>query len=79
MTCAVFARSTGIEIPLVLDESGDRFRLFDVAEVPTALLTDERGRIVGFVPCHGFRPGDRSGETHEEGRTCSERPGIRWS
>jgi len=41
-----YQKQHGVDIPLVLDESGDLFRVFDVAQVPTVLLTDERGRVV---------------------------------
>jgi hypothetical protein len=33
-------------IPLILDESGERFRAFDVMRVPTIVIADAGGRIV---------------------------------
>ena len=35
-----------VRIPLVLDESGDLFRAFNVSQVPAALIADGSGRIV---------------------------------
>jgi hypothetical protein len=39
----------GTPIPLMLDESGEWFRAFDVMDVPTVLVADEDGRIVRRV------------------------------
>jgi peroxiredoxin len=41
-----YQKKHAVRIPLVLDESGDTFRVFDVAQVPTVLLADEQGRVV---------------------------------
>lgn len=39
----------GVSIPLALDESGALFRSFSVNEVPSALIVDQRGRILRRV------------------------------
>jgi peroxiredoxin len=39
----------GIPIPLMLDESGEWFRAFDVSDVPTLLVADASGRLVRRV------------------------------
>jgi hypothetical protein len=44
-----YQRKHAVRIPLVLDESGDTFRVFDVAEVPTVLLADAQGRVMKKV------------------------------
>ena len=39
----------GIPIPLMLDESGEWFRAFEVSDVPTLLVADASGRLVRRV------------------------------
>jgi peroxiredoxin len=41
-----YQKKYGMKFPLVLDESGDTFRAFDVAQVPTVLFADDHGRVV---------------------------------
>lgn len=40
-----YRKRYGVLIPLSLDTTGDRFRAFDVTQVPTALLIDPQGRL----------------------------------
>ncbi|HET6969609.1 MAG TPA: TlpA disulfide reductase family protein [Phenylobacterium sp.] len=44
-----YRKSTGTQVPLTLDESGDLFRAFGVSGVPTVVVADPRGRIVRRV------------------------------
>lgn len=45
-----------IPIPLVLDESGDLFRSFNVTTVPTLLVVDANGKIVRRIDGLAIRP-----------------------
>jgi thiol-disulfide isomerase/thioredoxin len=46
---AIYQRQLHVQIPLTLDDSGRDFREFQVKRVPTALIADDRGRIVRRV------------------------------
>ena len=46
---AAYQRKLHVQIPLTLDDSGRDFRAFQVRQVPTALIADDRGRIVRRV------------------------------
>ena len=41
----VYRKKYNVRIPLTLDGSGDRFRAFNVTQVPTAVLVDSTGRL----------------------------------
>jgi peroxiredoxin len=44
-----FRKQYGVTMPMTLDDSGALFRQFGVTEVPTALLINRHGRIIGKV------------------------------
>ena len=53
---ASYRREHGVSIPLTLDASGALFRRFGVMKVPTVLVADVDGRLVGRLdePDHGM-------------------------
>ncbi|MDE2220584.1 MAG: DUF3857 domain-containing protein, partial [Gammaproteobacteria bacterium] len=53
-----YRRQHGVQIPLVLDDSGKLFRAFDVMQVPTALLISADGHLARRMLAEDFSTAD---------------------